>query len=308
MSGSIRDAINHLAPPWLSTGAAEKYLYSFGLGLDMLIEKLFQGMKMHIPTKADATALPFIGADRLIGQGPSESNANYATRLKYAFDDWRVAGNARSIVQQLRGYLSPFSPTIRVVDRIRYDGFLNKVGGDWYTYTPDMDPQKVPPSVTQKVDVNLDDLGGMYSSLAPRDPVGTQWWNFWVIIYSTGANQWATSGPTYADGHKWGDGSTWGSSKPQSYFDGMRALVQQWKARHAWCRGIFVVYAAENQLFDPTGVIGTDGTWGFWHKNSNGNAIAARDPRVAFIDGSDNYNVSTPFASTSAPTDQLITR
>lgn len=305
--GSLRDAINHLAPPWLQTGAAEKVLYSFGLGLDMLVEKLFQGMKLHIPTKADPSALPYLGLDRLIGQGPSESNANYAIRLQKAYDSWRVAGNARSIAQQLRGYFSPLSPTIRVIDRVRFDANGNKVGGDWYTYTSDMDPQKVPPSVTQGVDPNIDSLGGMYSVLATDPQSVTRWWDFWVVIYSNGTNQFSTQGNNWGVG-SWGDGHAWGTNKAQSYFDGLRALVQQWKAKHAWCRGIFVVYAAENVLFDPTGTVGTDGRWGFWHKTSSGNAVASRDSRVAFVDGSDNYNVSTPFAATSRPTDQLLPR
>lgn len=285
--GSLRDFINHIAPTWLQTGNAEKYLYAYGLGLDFLIEKLYQATKLHIPTIADPSALPYIGLDDGIAQGPNESNANYALRLQNAYDNAKRAGTARGIATDLRGYLSPFSPTMRFVDRT----------GNWYTWTSDMDPQKVPASVTHGVPPNIDGAGGQYAP-SVFDPVGYQKWNYWLVIYANASQQWCSKGANYDSGETYDSNLAYDFAQPQSLFDGVRKIVQARQAANAWCRAIIVVFGAENVILDPTGTLGTDGTWGRPAKTVAGVVVPSRPSTIAYVDGTHTINVSTGFVTT----------
>ena len=118
---SQRDSVKQMSPPWLANGFAEKFLYNFGVCADALLEKLNEAVQARMPTKCDVSALPFIGADRLIGQGPNESNANYRVRLQKAFDTWQQAGTRRAVLQQVLGYVAnsanvqPYTPAATIV-------------------------------------------------------------------------------------------------------------------------------------------------------------------------------------------------
>ena len=56
----IRDMIKAISPPWLQSGVGEKLMYSMGLAVDALLEKMNQGMKLHLPGYGDFSALPGI--------------------------------------------------------------------------------------------------------------------------------------------------------------------------------------------------------------------------------------------------------
>jgi len=101
-----RDSIKRLSPPFLAQGVAEKILYTIGLSADAVAEKMNQASQAHMPGLCDPSCLALIGADRVMGQGPNESNASYAVRLQKAFDTWQHAGSSRSVLQQVLGYVS----------------------------------------------------------------------------------------------------------------------------------------------------------------------------------------------------------
>ena len=101
-----RDVVKQISPPWLSGGVAERILYTIGLSSDLLLEKLNQAITARLPGRGDASALPYLGNDRVMAQGPNEANAAFASRLKRAFDTWQRAGSNRSILQQVLGYVS----------------------------------------------------------------------------------------------------------------------------------------------------------------------------------------------------------
>jgi hypothetical protein len=103
---SQRDAIKQISPPFLSGGNAEKYEYNIGLGSDALLEKLNEAMQAHMPGLGDPTTLPLLGADRLLVQGPLETNTAFAGRLTRAFDAWQHAGSSSAILQQVLGYVT----------------------------------------------------------------------------------------------------------------------------------------------------------------------------------------------------------
>lgn len=114
LTRSQRDVVKQLSPPWLAQGIAEKILYAIGLSGDAVAEKMNQAMRARMPgtsiidgtTLAPPSALSLLGADRVMGQGPNESNADFAVRLQKAFDTWQHAGSSRAILQQVLGYVA----------------------------------------------------------------------------------------------------------------------------------------------------------------------------------------------------------
>lgn len=166
--GSLRDAIKTaLSPPWLSGGIAEKYIYNFGLALDAILDKLNQGMVAHIPTYGDASALPLIAKDRLIPQGFFESQVAFAQRLKTAYDDWQVAGDPRSVLRQVLGMLSPFTPMARTVTEWSVwnwfpQGATTSSFFQYVTYKALGTPQN-----------------WVWDNSTPN-----LWWRFWTILYT----------------------------------------------------------------------------------------------------------------------------
>lgn len=112
----LRSRARAIAPAFLKEGVGERLVYVWGLAMDALLSKLSQGMQAHMPTRTtEADALAEIGKDRLIPRGQTESATSYGTRLQKAFDTWRHAGSAQSILGQARGLLLDFTPRVRLV-------------------------------------------------------------------------------------------------------------------------------------------------------------------------------------------------
>lgn len=113
-----RDAIKDLSnAPWLRVGNAEKFLYTFGLGLDALAEKMDQAARAHIPGEAlTETAIPYQAEDRLLVQGPAETDAQFIPRLQRSYDTWRKAGSREIILEELKGYRSNLDPGVTATD------------------------------------------------------------------------------------------------------------------------------------------------------------------------------------------------
>jgi hypothetical protein len=171
MSAGIRDFVKQISPPWLATGVAEKLLYVMGLGADAALEKLNQGQRLHLPTYGDNSALPYIGADRLIPQGLNEAVSNYAVRLKFWLDDWQIAGNAKSLLQQTLGELSPNTPLVRTVsDTSVWDTWIS--GSNTFTSAPSHYNHSSVPNW------NWDGEADPH----PLSP--TAWWRWWLLLFS----------------------------------------------------------------------------------------------------------------------------
>lgn len=111
-----RDAITSpdMCPPWLCgyNTNAEKFMYCIGLGLDGLLEKQNEGMLAKLPGQADASCIPLQAADRLLVQGPSETNGAFILRLLGAFPAWARAGSRNASLAQLQAYLTDLQPGI----------------------------------------------------------------------------------------------------------------------------------------------------------------------------------------------------
>ena len=166
----LRDVIKDLSPTWLQTGVAEKFLYVCGLGMDALLEKLNEGIRMRMPGYGDVSGLPYIGADRLITQGLSETAAAYVLRLKAWLDDWQRAGSAPSVLQQLFGYVSPAAPMMRTVSN----------SSVWDTYIEGSTPQTQTPAhyLASPANFNWDNNGDAHQ------PGQIPWWRWWLVMFA----------------------------------------------------------------------------------------------------------------------------
>jgi hypothetical protein len=156
----LRDSVKEISPPWLSNdapatngappGVGGRFMYNLGLTYDLLLEKMNQAMKARMPTLCDPSCLPFIGDDRVMPQGPGESNQSYAARLQRAFPTWQHAGSRLAVMGQVSAYLTEFASyqaelagQLPVVTIVGDSGDLRTT---WDTYYNTNNPITEPPS------------------------------------------------------------------------------------------------------------------------------------------------------------------
>lgn len=166
-----RDVIKQISPPWLADGVAEKFLYTIGLGSDALLEKLNQAMQARFPGRCDPSALPYIGNDRVMSQGPNEPNSAFALRLKKAFDTWQRAGSRRSVLQQVLGYVSnSLNVSATQVPVGAIVGATGSTYATWDVFSSADDATKVP----------------HHQRVAPANwnwDGTNNWWNQFLVLY-----------------------------------------------------------------------------------------------------------------------------
>jgi hypothetical protein len=147
--------------------SAGKLQYNFGLAIDALDEKMFEGIQARMPGYGTPTALPYISLDRGIVRGITEQDLSFETRLQQWLDTWRRSGSGRATLQQVLGYLLAFTPLVRTVDD----------SANWKTYIPGDNPASIGPSTQGGTsNWNWDNNGDPH-------PVGlTAWWRWWLIL------------------------------------------------------------------------------------------------------------------------------
>lgn len=265
----IRHRMRLLVPPWLSDRAdgrnhGWRFLFTIAALIDVMIEAALQALLARFPGTGTPTALARIGRDRGIIRGRSESDAAYSIRLVRWLYDWRSAGNAYTLMRQIRGYLHPYTPLMRVVN----------TAGTWYTMNPDG-------TVERSVAV-----GGNWD----WDGDVAAWARFWVIIYSHTGEPWVRGG-TWGSGRIWGSGpgtglGTWGSMATIEQITSIRAIIKEWKSAGAKCQNIIISFVGT--AFDPTDTAPPlpDGTWGNYSKdNGAGVWIRARSADGLYCEG-----------------------
>lgn len=107
-----RDSFYALVPPWLSTGNAEKYMYTLELMRDLLVQKANEAIKIRIPGQGDESQIPYLAFDRVLVQGPREPNTAFIGRIKIALPMWDDAGSAKAVLGQVQAYLQGFQPGV----------------------------------------------------------------------------------------------------------------------------------------------------------------------------------------------------
>jgi hypothetical protein len=109
-SFQFRDQWYSLAPPWLTTGNAERYMYTLQLCSDLLMEKCNQAVQIRFPGQGDPSQLPYLSFDRQLQQATNESNRAFVARLSNAFNQWGIAGSTEAVLTavqiHLQGYVT----------------------------------------------------------------------------------------------------------------------------------------------------------------------------------------------------------
>lgn len=101
-----------LAPPWLRTGNAELYMGVMQLCSDLLIDKMNQAIQFRMPGHGDPSQLPYLANDRLLVQGPAESNDSFVARLTGAIPMWKKAGSRVASLENIQAYMQGLQPGI----------------------------------------------------------------------------------------------------------------------------------------------------------------------------------------------------
>jgi hypothetical protein len=258
---TLRDSAYNISPPFLQGFVGQRLMYALTVQADAIYEACWQGVRARFPGLGTPTALKYIGADRNLDRYAADTDDEYAARLRAAFDTWRTAGSAASILNQLAAYFgNPPGPFfIRIVTN----------SGVWYTWQNG--------TVTRHVST---------PNNWNWDGVATRWWRFWVIVDCSSASPFAREG-TWGDGQLWGDGGTWGSTAQLTDVAALQSILRKWKPANTYCANIILSF--DNTLFDPSLSAGDpklpDGNFGNWGKQVSGVTVPARFSAAAYFDG-----------------------
>jgi hypothetical protein len=260
-----------VAPPWLLGPIGRAKLVMLGKTLDQITGpggKLAQAAQTGMPTRCDATVLPYIGNDRIMPQGAGETQAQYRLRLKNAIPEWQqYSGNAWGVLRELRAQLLPAMPKMIHVSN----------GGIWDWFLDSDNVNNIPNHINSIQAWIWDGLAPTY--LDPSTGGAGPWWRFWIII-DAASNNWTTALGTWGStGKKWGNTSiSWGFNSPSAIFLALQSAITTWKQAGSWCRWMIVTFNAAE--FDPSisadGIHNPDGTFGRWSEIVNGQYVAAR--------------------------------
>lgn len=167
---------DRVAPPFLQGPNGSAWLTAMGQGLDSIRYRSAQAQLLHMPGQGDPSALYYIGLDRLVPQGPAESNSAYATRLQQSVDMWRLrAGSDWGLLTLALGFLSPKQPIAKVVSNTSVWSYYPANGG--VTSTP---PRRYHAAVnTEANNWNWD--GGTWD---PHPQGVIAWWRIWELLFA----------------------------------------------------------------------------------------------------------------------------
>jgi hypothetical protein len=245
---AIRENLQELSPEWLQNEVGVRVVYVIGLHVDRLVEKMFEAQIAHMPGLGTPTALPALGAARLIPQGATETDAEYAGRLRYSWDAWGFAGSDRGVLATVLGVLLDLRPDALAVSQTP-DGstavWNEYLSGDEFN---DVTLAGAPAHVVD-LDWDWDGIVGV-------------WWRVFVVIYSVAPNAPWTAPLTWGSGGLWGSGMAWGCQESNELGSAINAALKNWRGGHAWLEWWIVSFDAD--LFRPSNR--PDGTWKNWGK------------------------------------------
>lgn len=232
---TLRQSIYRISPPWLQDDVGGSILRSIGTTLDGLAARTNEAVKLRFPEVTTPTALGYIGNDRLIERPPNQTSQGYAKQLREAFDTWRNAGGARTILTQLRLYFTPATaPVMRAVSNNAVWHEINNITGV----------------------VTRTEVGDNWNwDGNPR------WWRGWIIIQGSGfwnLDYWDNIGT-------WGDGGVWGSDMSEGDATSLNRIVKKWKPANVIAQ---IIVTFNSTLFERTDTappnpngLGEDSAW-----------------------------------------------
>jgi hypothetical protein len=271
--GGIRTLCTTLAHRPLQGDTAQKYLFNIGLAADGVIQKLTEGVHAHLVDDAPSTALPYIGADRLVLRGLTESDASYRARLRRAIDDYQWAGNARAVLGQVLGYVLADTPAARTVSS-SYSSIGVNTETQWNLYAAGADTSAAPTHVYEPT--------GEWDWDSDSPTNGSWgWWRWYLVIESVAPNDWIARDDLWGSGGTWGDGKAWGVDATSAVGRSFKIIVGQWKA--SVCHWIMVSFDAAE--LRPGAAVIPDGKYGRWSKLVGGVYVRARSSNALYFEG-----------------------
>lgn len=263
---AIRENLEQISPAWLEGDVGVRIVYIIGLHIDRLVEKMFQAQIAHMPGLGTPTALPALGQARLMPQGITEANSEYASRLRYSWDAWGFGGGDRGVLSTTLGALLDLRPDALVVS-CTPDGssavWNEYLSGDNFTDGT----LAGAPSHFVGLDWNWD---GVY-----------QWWRCFLVIYSVAPNANWTAPLKWGSGGTWGDGRAWGCQESNALGSAINASLKNWRGGHAWFQWWIVSFDAD--LFRPNNR--PSGEYGRWSKIVAGQYVPARNTSASYASG-----------------------
>ncbi len=294
---TMRDSGYAISPQWMRAYWFSRIMYALWVQYDALLDAGGYAVLAGLPSKAPLDALPWIGKDRQIFQGPNEPTQAYIARLQQWLDLWRHAGSSTGILLALRSYVAPLLPKILTVQSSG-DSRLSS----WDTYDDGESP--FPPGASNPTPPDH----YVYPGLANWDWDGAiqpfyfpwMYWRKWVVIFSPPGDPnspwtaptatWSpatgtvttsvVADPVYGTVYQgsggsgsvstefdWDDGTNWDWTGSAADATSLTSLAKQWKSAGCWIPWIIVTYDAT--MFDETSPVGInkpDGTWGYWGK------------------------------------------
>jgi hypothetical protein len=135
-----------------------------------MLEKMNQASRAHMPGLSDPSAIPYQAADRVLSQGPLESNTAFILRLQRFLDTYAQDGSRAAVLAQVQAYLTGLDPGVDPTLP-----FLGIVGGNtslstWDVLTGASAPG-APPAHTLVQPANWNWDGAQ------------QPWRAWLILY-----------------------------------------------------------------------------------------------------------------------------
>lgn len=223
MAANFADSIRAIAPAWLKGPIADALLTGPGTVMNALATWAVAGVRARYPSTAPPDALGYIGNDRNLERGPAQTDDGYRVQLRRAFDTWRVAGNASTVLRQLAAYFTGVaSPPMRTVT----DAAV------WHEYS----------YITEQVTKTIDGTNWTWDGFT-----GTRWWRGWVILDSTAA-PWTID--VWNNDALWGDGGTWGTSASYDEVISVLRIVAKWKPAHV--HNVYVIVTFDPSLLERT--------------------------------------------------------
>jgi len=261
-----------VAPPWLLGAIGKLKLQLFGATIDQLSGELTgkssAAAEAGMPMKADATALPLIGNDRLITQGPNEPTATYRQRLRAATDTWRTfSGNDWGIMiqalSQFTGLNGATQPRIRCVS--------NSWVWNWFEAGADLTQPPWHAVKTWQWDTTIPP--GSPDSGTPAQA----WWRTWMSVESVGATAFATQWPTLGTGGQptlgnLTTGSLGFTNVAPAFWNSLRAILETFRSKQTAIRWILITFSQSliNPGFGADGSHNPAGDWGYGYKIVSG--------------------------------------
>lgn len=217
------ESIRAVAVAWLKGPVADALLTAPATMLNAWADWATAGVRQRYPSEASPEALGYIGNDRNLERGPAQTDPGYAAQLRKAFDTWRVAGNASTILRQLAAYFTGLAtPPLRAVS----DSAV------WHEYVYATD-------TATKTIVGTNWTWDAFT--------GTRWWRGWIIIDSSSA-PWTID--EWDNNSFWGDGGTWGTNATFEEVVSVLRVVNKWKPAHV--HNVYVIVTFDASLLERT--------------------------------------------------------